>query len=185
VRHPDEILTSRYFPHLPAELPHRLHGEVETDRDVTVVDRFYGEQVFYRRLHQGCDKPRPRFGCRRHLGVGFRQRMDGIQIAARGQNIQVKILARFEILQRVGDLAANGRVAHNTVAEQIDQHHGGVRGRAGAVGILAGTGLGCQRLASRETKKDDVPGLPILLKLEIRAAQSGHRLALRVERYDI
>jgi hypothetical protein len=47
------------------------------------------------------------------------------------------------------------------------------------------TWLSQARAVSRETKEGDIPGLPIFEELKIRAGQSGHRLALRIERHDI
>jgi hypothetical protein len=41
------------------------------------------------------------------------------------------------------------------------------------------------RVAARETEKGDALALPFLQKLEIRAMQAGHRLALSIECHDI
>jgi len=45
VSHPDKIFPARHFPHLLAEFPQRFHGQLETNLDVAVVDRFEAGQV--------------------------------------------------------------------------------------------------------------------------------------------
>jgi len=50
---------------------------------------------------------------------------------------------------------------------------------------LAATCLAWSVWSPVKRKKDDVQGLSILEKLEIHTASSGHRLAVRIERYDV
>ena len=103
---PHQALASRCQLHLPPEIPQRVDRHLVADHHIALVNRFEAEHILKCRLQQGGNIPRPGFRFRCHLSVRFRQRMDGIQRAARGQDINVQTLARFQILQGVGDLAA-------------------------------------------------------------------------------